>query len=712
VASPSTRIPRTANLATTCAGWIGICALLALQLLILVTFAQREIVWGYPTAFDQTVFLSKAYETYDYILKHSLASGLDYGLAMRIPQGNLLQLQASLAYLVLGPSRLSSILLNGLYFAMLQLGFVWVLRWLLRSWAIAFLAVGMLWTTTSRFTLYGGGITDFRLDFISICLFGIMICVAIRSDVFQRTRWALAVGGIAGYAVLFRYILIVYVLAIVFVWLLVVILERKTRSGNSLSYTRQQLRGLAAATVVFAAIVVPMLIYSKSTIYRYYILGHLGPDKKFRILESHTESFLDAVLFYPRSLVYDHLGALFLLLACAIVSVLLAVTLRSGKLIPSDERRPPASLRRVAVFLSVCFLAPFTILTLDVSKSPVVGGVLVMPLLWLFLILAIALSKRTVGIGGWIRYVLPVISGVAVFCGLLTEFQMAARRSPLSLGRADTDQVLKLYDVITAEAELHGWSHPRLAMDRMSEYLHSQLVPALVYERHGVILKPESMLGDTIFSVPEEAAIAALQRCDFAILTLEPNSLTSDERDYPFNRSMRRVESNLLEVANHYLVPRQRFHMSQQDLVLYVRPAPAVSGADSGWILERGLTLSVDTDMLRARPGIELRGSAMLQTPAGTYRDIDLPGVSARWQSSSGAGKPIEARIRRDGADYRIVLALNSAELPKDARSQIAISFDKNFIPKDLGLNGDTRRLVLPAPDEVSLLPRAGRMLQ
>ena len=89
---------------------------------------------------------------------------------MRIPQGNLLHLQASLVYLVLGPSRLSSIILNGLYFAILQLGLVWVIRWLNRSRAVAYLAVGMLWTTKTRFMLPRGGITDFRLDFISICL--------------------------------------------------------------------------------------------------------------------------------------------------------------------------------------------------------------------------------------------------------------------------------------------------------------------------------------------------------------------------------------------------------------------------------------------------------------------------------------------------------------------------------------------------------------
>ena len=72
VTNSATPNPRPDDLARTCAGWFGICFLLFLQLLILVEFAQREIVWGYPAAFDQTVFLSKAYETYDHILTENL----------------------------------------------------------------------------------------------------------------------------------------------------------------------------------------------------------------------------------------------------------------------------------------------------------------------------------------------------------------------------------------------------------------------------------------------------------------------------------------------------------------------------------------------------------------------------------------------------------------------------------------------------------------
>ena len=55
-----------------------------------------------------------------------------------------------------------------------------------------------------------------------------VVCLAIRSDIFQRTSWALAVGVMAAYTVLFRYIVSTYVVGIALVWLLIVILAGRS----------------------------------------------------------------------------------------------------------------------------------------------------------------------------------------------------------------------------------------------------------------------------------------------------------------------------------------------------------------------------------------------------------------------------------------------------------------------------------------------------
>src|ERR1035441_3130463 len=109
---PKNGLPTAGGGNITVVGWLGVCALLILQFALFLQFAQREIVWGYPMAYDQTVFLSKAYETFDDMLSHGLLSGLAHGISLRVPPGKLLHVQASLTYFLLGPSRLSSIILN------------------------------------------------------------------------------------------------------------------------------------------------------------------------------------------------------------------------------------------------------------------------------------------------------------------------------------------------------------------------------------------------------------------------------------------------------------------------------------------------------------------------------------------------------------------------------------------------------------------------
>jgi hypothetical protein len=124
--TPTLPIGQPQNLA----GWLGVALLILLQWLLFRQFAQRAILWAYPVAFDQLTYLGWSYETYDQMLGHGLLVGWQHGLDIRAPQGVMLQLQASLVFLLLGPSRLSAITLNFVYFALFECVLVATLRWL------------------------------------------------------------------------------------------------------------------------------------------------------------------------------------------------------------------------------------------------------------------------------------------------------------------------------------------------------------------------------------------------------------------------------------------------------------------------------------------------------------------------------------------------------------------------------------------------------
>ena len=590
-----------------------------------------------------------------------------------------------------------------MYFALFQLIFVWVLLWFSRNWTVVYLGLGMLWSTTGRFMIEGGGITDFRLDFISICLFGILICLIIRSELLASRRWAAAVGVAAAYAVLFRYVVFAYVVGIVVIWFAVLLLRaRFSKSSQVVEMSRRRILGLELAGIVFAVLIAPMMYYSRASIYWYYFLGHMGPDKAIRAAETGTTQLVSALMYYPRSLLFTHAGGVFDVLAVAILSVLALLAWRLGALRVAAKSASGLQLLDAALFLVVAFTVPLGILTIDISKSPVVGGVFLAPVLWLFLIGAVALGGRIMQARPWGRTVLGIVAVIAMTAGISTELRMATRRSPLTLRHDDTEQVLSLYDRLFQASRENGWSNPKLAIDRTYDYLHPQLVPALVYERHGVLLSPQGLLGGTVFPVARQTAMDALEHCDFAILAVGQPTATAD---FPFNRSMQTIEPALLSFAERQLIPLQRFHTFRQDIELYMRPSLGVTGTDAGWILSPGLMLEGDPAVLHARPRIELRGKTAFQWPVGTYHDINLPAVTAHWAGAGDAQKPIDVSIRKDGPDYRILLLLNPDDISGDRR-RIELDFDRWFSMAQLKLNADTREFVLPAPDAVLLLPR------
>src|SRR5262249_5625565 len=139
--------------------------------------------------------------------------GLKLGVVEPIPSGMLLHVEATALYWLFGPSRLIALLPNFAYFALFQCALAGTLRWLSGRWSVALLGIGVLLTAHAPYTAYGG-LMDFRIDFIALSLFGIFICIVVRSEFFSSLPLALLAGAVAALLSLFRYIAIVYVAGI------------------------------------------------------------------------------------------------------------------------------------------------------------------------------------------------------------------------------------------------------------------------------------------------------------------------------------------------------------------------------------------------------------------------------------------------------------------------------------------------------------------
>src|SRR5262249_17257154 len=123
---------------------------------------------------------------------------------------------------------------------------------------------------------------------------------------------------------------------------------------------------------------------------------------------------------------------------------------------------------------------------------------------------------------------------------------------------------------------------------------------------------------------------------------------------------------------------------------------------EGGWLQSQGCVLSGPAELLRQRPIIRLRG------PNGSagYLGGRLPGVRATVPPAAGSlGGAMPSSLSPEGDDYVLEVTLAPRGLPEHGPVEVRLSFDRWFVPKELGLNEDTRQLVIPAPHSLSLHP-------
>jgi hypothetical protein len=137
--------------------------------------------------------------------------------------------------------------------------------------------------------------------------------------------------------------------------------------------------------------------------------------------------------------------------------------------------------------------------------------------------------------------------------------------------------------------------------------------------------------------------------------------------------------------------------------VPFILPHPylGMKGIDGDWLLREGFTLTAPTDFLRQRPVICARGRNLSQTLLGGK----LPGLKATLIIPKRRRTTVPGSLVPDGGDYVLTVNLAHCDLPEGRPAEIQISFHGWFVPKQLGLNEDARKLVIPGPYSLTLLP-------
>jgi len=514
---------------------------------------SKHYTWIYPRWNDQIQYLTEVYTGYADAREEGWVKGLWHSLTMPSAQGALDRPLVLLLFRAAGPSRSAALALNMLAWLALEAAFFWGALRLLRSPTLAWISLGLLLCWRSPLADTPGSATDFRLDFLAACAFGITLVAAAGTDAFRKTG-ASALFGLSVAATLATRFLTGAYFVLIFAGLLLWILTLPGR--------RRRLLNLALAAAVAAALAGPLFWTNLTAVWTYYYVFHFtGPVSALR--DSHL-GFGSSLQYLFGELFREHLGSVFL--GCA--GGLLAA-LGAARRFRREAPRAGLDTPGLAGWLvpAACFTAaPIVILTLHNEKSSAVLGLIVPGVTALLLGAAAWLGRAPLSVPGvWLRRttaVLAVTLGLAHFVGCQwadphPEYFIAGAR-----------RVNDLADLIFRLSRDARLKQPRIAVDQITDCLDGQILRVICYERHQQWVPFSMMLPTGYFTEREDVLMDRLAQSDFVLL---PNDDLAGQ-GYPYDLEMRGLRPKTQAWCRAHLRALGDFPLFGRIWTLYGKP--------------------------------------------------------------------------------------------------------------------------------------------
>ena len=548
---------------------LGFVCLLLLEFFLFQTFVLREITNYYPGHFDQSRYLSTLYSVYDNILKGNFTWTCVKQTFM--PTSITFLLQSVVFLLFFGASRLSALLIGFFYFVLLQVIVVKTIHTFTRNHFISLIFLGLLLSMNAPF-LSSGGIVDFRIDFITLCLYGIFVSCVIQTNLYLEKKWTIFSALTASWLILTRPFVAGYILPILLILIGYWCWKYYFRKN---SFALIRLKNAALFSGIVIIIITPFLWIMRHTLYDYYIVTHFMAEKNIRIAEWGTPDFYSGLTFYINSILFNHLGylTLFLLALIFIYSALMifreiggmytrvredSSTEAANKLSTEVEFRK----KSIVIFLLLAITIPFIILNLDTQKSPVVMGILVVPILWLAILPLIWFSPRN---NHWTFKIFALLIFMIGASNWVSHFSKHGE----FYGRENNLKITKMFEDIGEYTQKTQWQNFTYSTDQIVDYLTIGNLNTLVYEKKGILLTDTpTLLGLSIFSISPETALQTLEQSDIFIENLHPYSASP----YLFNQDMQNIRPLLKSTLKKKFIVLGDYHFKGSIYRVYVKP--------------------------------------------------------------------------------------------------------------------------------------------
>jgi len=490
--------------------WLAFLLLLLAEFLLFDQHGARFVTRVIPRWNDQIQYLSEAYRGYETLRTEGLAAGLRQTLAEPTSQGTLHDFWAMLLFSIAGPSRSAALAVNMLLFLAWQAILFHTVRRCMGSRALAWASAALLAALQLPWLYAPGSATDFRLDFMAACMFGIACCTCYLSECFTRRGWSLAFGLAVGLCFGTRFITGTYFLLIypaLLAW------------GMLWSQRRESARNLVFAGLATFLIVGPLFYWNREQMLDYYYYGHLvGPES---VIRNTAPGILPSLSWIGRTFWNFDLGSLWQGLAF-MGSLGYLACLILGEATTSGDGQGPI------IPALIFFGCPALVLALHPQKSDVVLSILLPGTVMMMLCFWRTLIARRKGMG-----VAMVTSSLCLLgFGL---FVYAMFTNPVHPAIAQDSRVANaLCRRITKTSQLGHLRNPRIGVDHITDQIDAQIFRVLTYEKDRNWMPFEMTLPSGIDRMPPKEIEERIRSSDFFLLTEPPYPPTN----WPFDVQM------------------------------------------------------------------------------------------------------------------------------------------------------------------------------
>jgi hypothetical protein len=298
------------------------------------------------------------------------------------------------------------------------------------------------------------------------------------------------------------------------------------------------------------------------------VVGHVINDEKYiRVIEAGIKTKLRLLIFYPYTLLGHQIGPY----VSGIILVWLSFCLFQYRMISKKTISSRQSNLRLDgfVFLILCIVIPLAILSLDTSKSGVVGAIAIMPALWLVIWLTLLLDNEcpTTKNAFWIFNSIAVITLMIAVANQLKAFPDYERSS----NQKDLTAINKMHHDIAAFAAKNQWKMITLSSDRVLDFLQPTHIPLTYYESDGKLLESRSTaLGTGIFAASEDEMLKAMTNSNVVIFNLSNNYPA--QSPYPADTRIAAFKTTLIRVAERDFTLLGDYEIRGFHYRAYVRP--------------------------------------------------------------------------------------------------------------------------------------------